>query len=154
MSHAAGPDPHAGSTTTKQSTPDVKKSDVIKIICILFVLVIILIAAGIRKNRKNEINQSKAQTEISAPKLSTPSLPAYYTEDHLLKKGEVIRVKVPSGYTFTCSGGGKMYYFQAQNSQKEIWGDGKPHTAGNSVGYFDLSCYQEEIKVICEFKKQ
>lgn len=117
----------------------------------LFLFFLFFIIGKIKRNKEEK--REKHKTE-SLAKAKVTTLPAMYTEYYLLKKGEVIRVKVPSGYRYTCSGGGKKYYHQAQNTSKpEIWGDGIYHKAGEHVAYFDLSYYDEEITVVCEFKK-
>ena len=129
-------------------TPPVRYSKQAMVIIFIFLAVIFFSAMLIiwLKSDKNSPEQKPlGQTEII--------IPSMYTEYHTLKQGEVIRVKVPSGYSYTCSGGGKKYYHQAQNSQKEVWGDGTYHKAGEHVAYFNLSYYDEEIIVVCELKK-
>lgn len=130
----------------------------LKIIGGLLLVIALIIGLTVKLREKHEERKriesvTKGKTE-SAVKAKVTTLPAMYTEYHLLKKGEVIRVKVPSGYSYTCSGGGKKYYHQAQNTPKpELWGDGQYYDSGKHVAYFDLFYYDEEITVVCEFKK-
>lgn len=119
---------------------------------IVFVFIISLFFLFYVISRIKKHKKEKPQTE-SVVKAKINTIPEIYTEYHLLKKGEIVRVKVPSGYSYTCSGGGKKYYHQKQNGPKEIWGDGNYHDAGKHVAYFDLFYYDEEITVVCEFKK-
>ena len=82
-----------------------------------------------------------------------------YTQDvstkyPLLKKGEAPqRIIIPSGYKCNCTGGGKKYYHQDQNGPREIWGDGTFHQGSEHAAYIDLSYYNEQITVVCEFIK-
>jgi len=104
------------------------------------------------EKQKIEIQNNKKTESVAKAKVVT--LPAVYTEYYTLKKGEVIRVNVPSGYSHTCAGGGKKYYYQAQNASKPIiCGGGGYIDVGEHVAYFDLFYYDEEITVVCEFKK-
>ncbi|MFA5773200.1 MAG: hypothetical protein WC908_00810 [Candidatus Paceibacterota bacterium] len=104
------------------------------------------------KKEKAKI-EAESSTKAQIQSKSVDTLPSRFTKHYFLKKGEVKQVDVPSGYSYTCSGGGKKYYHQAQNGPKEIWGDGQYHDAGKHVAYFDLYFYDEEITVVCEFKK-
>lgn len=126
----------------------------------LFIIGGLLLTIGViiglhekHEERKRIESVTKRKTE-SAAKAKVNTIPEIYTEYHLLKKGEVIRVKVPSGYSHTCAGGGKKYYYQAQNASKPIiCGGGGYIDVGEHVAYFDLFYYDEEIIVVCEFKK-
>jgi hypothetical protein len=139
----------------KISTPGVKNSNVYKIIILLVLIFLALIAIPkiINRVKKENLKNAKNKNEsVNKPVVKT--IPDIYTEYHLLKRGGTIRVSVPSGYSYTCAGGGKKYYHQAQNSTRELWGDGKYHDTGKRVAFFDLTYYDEEITVVCEFKKQ
>lgn len=135
------------------TTPLVRSSKQVKVIIILFLSVIVFIAIIILwlKSGLDDNNPSKernsAKTEISTPNTHNE----YYT----LKKGEVVRVNIPSGYRCNYYGGGKKYYQQSQNSSKEVWGGGScPTLKGNpNAAYTDLSYYDEEVTVRCEFIK-
>lgn len=137
----------------KISTPDVKKSNLFKILVFIFLSIVILISITkiINKVKREKVDDTKTEI-VKKPEVET--IPNIYTEYHLLKKGELIRVNVPSGYSYTCSGGGKKYYHQAQNTScPELWGDRKYHDSGEHIAYFYLIYYDEEITVACEFKK-
>jgi hypothetical protein len=137
----------------KISTPDVEQSSIYKILILLGIFVVALIAIPKIIHKAKKENIKNAETE-STKRSEVTTIPNIYTEYHLLKKGEVIRVSVPSGYSYTCTGGGKKYYHQAQNaSRPELWGDGQYHDSGKHISYFDLFYYDEEITVTCDFKK-
>lgn len=132
-------------------------------IVFVFILSLFFLFYGISRIKKHKKEKTEKQkTEIqnnkkteSVVKAKVNTIPEIYTEYHLLKKGEVVRVKVPSGYKCDYYGGGKKYYHQAQNSKKEIWGGGScPTGLGNpNASYADISYYDEEITVRCEFTK-
>jgi hypothetical protein len=142
----------------EQITPVVKESNVFKIIIIIFLIILALLVIPKLTKKYENYQTEERRIESSSSKKNNmtivPAIPAYYNEYPTLKKGEVIRVNVPSGYSYTCSGGGKKYYHQAQNSEKEIWGDGTYHKAGDNIAYFDLSYYDQEITVVCKFEKK
>lgn len=122
---------------------------------IIIVMILILSFFWIKSEIKShKANHSKkvSKTESSA-KAKVTTLPDMYTEYYTLKKSKVIRVNIPSGYTSSCSSGGKKYYKQPQNGKKEIRGDGGNYR-DKYVSYFDLSFYEEEIVIVVEFKKQ
>ena len=122
---------------------------------ILWIAIIVGIIVGIRYLQNHPIFKKTTQeTEVVRGKNNT--LPDSYVEYHVLKKGEVVRVNVPDGYKCDYFGGGKKYYHQAQNSEKEIWGGNSkcPTGLGNpNAKYADISYYNEEITVVCEFKR-
>jgi len=91
----------------------------------------------------------------SKPKEEVVSLPSSYTKSYNLKKGErPIRVYIPLGYSCTYDGAGKEYYFQPDNLKKPIiLGKGKTFDGGEHVSFFDLSYYNEEVIVLCTFKR-
>ena len=99
------------------------------------------------EKKKNKVEQTQSQSTRAQER------PSSYTEPYFLQKGKVIRVNIPSGYKCDCSGGGKKYYHQEQNGIKNIMGDGKFHPGGQNAAYIDLSYYNEEITVVCEFTK-
>jgi len=148
--------PAPAPTGAKASTPDVTTSNVVKIIILVFLIIVILLGVvRIKGNREKLAKDMPEKTETIKGGNNTPSLPSHYTEYHTLKKGQVTRVVIPSGYSYLLSGGGKMYYSQPQNvSEPQLRGDGKNHSAGPKVAYTDLSCYEnQEITVVCEFNK-
>ena len=133
------------------STPDVKKSNGFKIAVFIFLCIVILITITKIINRPKKIDIPRIESTRNGVK----TIPSVYNEYHTLKKGEVIRVNIPSGYKCNYYGGGKKYYQQAQNSEKEIWGGGSCPTGKGSpnAAYTDLSYYDEEVIVRCEFIK-
>lgn len=137
--------------TTEGTTPPVKSSKQVMVIILIFLSVILFIAITIiwfKSKSKSDENLSKQE--------QTETIPSMYTEYHTLKEGKIIRVNIPSGYKCDYYGGGKKYYHQAQNSKKEIWGGGNcPTGLGNpNASYADLSYYNEEITVMCKFKRK
>ena len=119
---------------------------------ILWTAIIVFIILGIRYLK----NHHNSQKVIKKVERNVNTLPDKYTKTYFLKKGEVVRVNIPDGYKCDYFGGGKKYYHQAQNSEKEIWGGNSkcPTGLGNpNAKYADISYYNEEITVVCEFKR-
>ena len=147
--------PAPAPTGAKASTPNVKGSNPINLVVTIFVILVLLIIVTKMVNKHEETRMTetvpKEQTTETVKKVNP--LPDYFTKEYKLTKGEVIRVRIPSGYSYSLSGGGKKYYSQPQNtSEPQLRGDGKNHSAGSKVAYTDLSCYEnEEITVVCEF---
>jgi|GEM_PF-7111901 len=136
---------------TKAKTPEVKEGGSYKVWIYIILVLIILIALTILNNRPKKIEPEKVKMEQPG------QLPDSYTKYYTLKKGaDPIRIAVPFGYDYTCSGGGKSYYHQIINGEKEIWGGGRSyrHTSDTDVPSFSLSYYDEEITVVVNFKKK
>jgi len=125
----------------------------LKIIGGLLLVIGIIVVLSVILHRKHEESERQKDKIESLKKAQVVQLPDRYTEPYTLKKGKVIRVNIPSGYTSSCSSGGKKYYKQPQNGKKEVRGDGGNYR-DKYVAYFDLSFYEEEIEVVVEFKKQ
>lgn len=120
------------------------------LILILCLIIIIPLSFSGLKSCKSDKKQTEDNTESVR---DGNKLPKTYTKLYTLKKGEVVRVFIPTWYKADCFGGGKKYYHQDQNGPKEIWGDGTFHQGSTNTKFFDLSYYDEEITVTVEFKR-
>lgn len=110
----------------------------------LLLIIVVIWATTCSKKENNYSNSTPAS--YTQPDVSTK----YIT----LKRGAApIRVYIPSGYRCDCTGGGKKYYHQEQNGPRNLMGDGKFHPGGEHAAYVDLSYYNKEITVTCEFIK-
>ncbi len=111
-----------------------------------------------KTNRKEKIANQRTEVQKSDKTASNKetALPYQYTKPYTLKRDEVIRVYTPDGYKCDFYGGGKKYYCQPQNSEKEVWGGDSCPTKKiyPYAKYVDLSYYNEEITVTCKFTKK
>lgn len=159
----------------KTSTPDVKKSNLFMIFVIIFLSIVTLITIT------KIINHKSKQSETTTGKENKPinktienEIPDVFTDYYLIKKDAIVRlnnfsyteyqiikdgnivsarIKVPSGYGATYSGGGKNYFVQKQNGQRKKLPNKEGYQGDGNASYFDLSYCDEEITVACEFKK-
>ncbi len=138
------------SSSVKSGNPMIK----LVLLIIVSILFVVAISSTFKSCKKDYVEKRKQNKIEETNSKKVTARPSTYTEVHSLKKGQVVRVMVPFGYKYDSFGGGKKYYHQDQNGRKEIWGDGTFHQASENVAYFELSYYDEEITVVCEFKKQ
>lgn len=156
--------PSATPAPAAKKKPSVKSAPpwaFLLLIIFIAIVVVLTISNDIRRN-PSEDNSSKADESTEMEMI----IPNEYVEYHLLKKGaDSTVINIPKGYTCDYYGGGKKYYHQAQNGPKEIWGGKKcsknssgqevPTGLGNpEARYAYISYYEEEITVMCEFKKK
>lgn len=141
---------------TLQSVPRWTWHVLIGLCSFLIFVVIIIGIVKIAKNHKQKEVAKALTEEVARDKTKTVKAPPP-DEYHLLKKGnEPIRVYMKDGYKCNYYGGGKEYYHQAQNSEREIWG-GKGKKCPTGLGspyatYADISAYREDsVTVTCKF---
>lgn len=141
---------------TKEESKKIPRPTLLILFISIGISALIFIIGGIRSynSPKKETPQKNNVSET----IKSKKLPDYYNEYHLLKKGEIIRVIIPAGYDCNFYGGGKKYYNQPQNGKKEIWGGNSPTKTcekkfNENGSYSDISYYNEEITVRCEFIK-
>lgn len=140
--------------STTNSVTQTQQENGSNILKSFFLILFGLLLVGIFYYKWQNRDKKYPPTESVGPKIKAIELSEEFEKSYFLKKGEVIRVKAPLYYDFECSGGGKKYCIQAQNCKKDTVGGGIPYIKqSENAAYFDLSLFEEEIEVVCSFKR-
>ena len=105
-------------------------------------------------NRRIAMSNHGPNSSGRTHSVSSSEVPSHYTEYHTLSKiGDSIRVDIPPPYKCKFYGGGKKYYNHPQNCKRQVWGGNSCPTGLDfpEPTYSDISFYQEEITIRCEF---
>lgn len=102
----------------------------------------ILILLSIFFSLKRE-NNNKDQPVSEQGLESEKSKKSTYSEMYTLTSTPETHI-VPVGYTYELSDGGKPYYHQADDEEKEVWGGTGYHGIRPNTQYFTLSKHESE----------